>query len=147
MKRLNHIYCLLLLWALVACKVEPKSIDYGLDVCRYCSMNIVDSQFASEIVTVKGKVFKYDAIECMLNDAQELQHEVALYLVMDFHNPDTFLEAENSYYLICEDIPSPMGANLSAFKDKETALEAGNAKSGEIYSWEELRKQNLVVIE
>ena len=46
---------------------------------------------------------------------------------------------ENSIPLIAsENVPSPMGAFLSAFKKKEDALALKNDKGGEIYSWTEL---------
>ena len=54
-----------------SCTIEPQPITYGLEACSSCKMTIVDPRFASEIVTRKGKVFKYDAIECMLHDVNE----------------------------------------------------------------------------
>lgn len=129
------IFCL----ALMACSVEQKPISYGKDACHYCKMNIVDQQHASEIVTKKGKVFKYDAIECMLNDNDNNRAEnVALYLVMDYNNPNNFLDAKLATYLISENIPSPMNGNLSAFNTKIEAKEMQPLKSGDCYSWEEL---------
>ncbi len=55
-----------LLFFVVGCSVEESPINYGKDACNFCKMNIVDKQHAAEIVTSKGKPFKYDAIECMV---------------------------------------------------------------------------------
>ena len=134
-KALVFTFCLIL----ASCSVEQKPIDYGKDACHYCKMNIVDQQHASEIVTKKGKVFKYDAIECMVNDKDNNQVEnVALYLVMNYKNPNSFLDAKLATYLISENIPSPMGENLSAFTTILEAEKMQASKSGDTYSWEEL---------
>ena len=127
---------------LFSCSVEPQDINYGSDACSYCKMNIVDQQHASEIVTKKGKVFKYDAIECMIRDKDNNNVDnVGLYLVMDYNNPNTFLNAEESSFLISEKVPSPMGGNLSAFKEKSEAEKMKEEHSGKVYSWNSVRKQ------
>ena len=107
---------------LTSCSVEPQPITYGSDACHYCKMNIVDNQYATELVTKKGKVYKYDAMECMLNEMKEMDsEEIAFYLTNTFDKPGELVEAEKAIYLISENMPSPMGANLSAFKDKNIA--------------------------
>ncbi|NND62639.1 MAG: hypothetical protein HKN48_05550 [Flavobacteriaceae bacterium] len=144
---MNKLIYIVLMISCAACKIEPKPIDYGLDSCAYCSMNIMDAQHAAEIVTEKGKVFKFDAIECMLNDKTIEEEEVALFLVMDFKEPNTFLDATESVYLISENIPSPMGANLSAFKNTSNLDSILITKGGKTFTWSELKKLNLIVIQ
>ena len=137
---LVFVFCLVLM----SCSVEQKPISYGKDACHYCKMNIVDQQHASEIVTKKGKVFKYDAIECMANDNDNnTADNVALYLVMDYKNPNNFLDAKLATYLISENISSPMNGNLSAFNTKSEADEMKALKSGDCYSWDELLTLNF----
>ena len=76
---------------LVSCNVSPQHIEYGTDACHYCNMTIVDRQHAAQLVTTKGKAFKYDAIECMVHSLQnEMKDaEIALYLAADSTNPDS----------------------------------------------------------
>ncbi|MGB0849689.1 MAG: nitrous oxide reductase accessory protein NosL [Bacteroidia bacterium] len=127
---------------MASCSMEPKEIDYGRDACSYCKMNIVDQQHAAEIVTKKGKVYVYDAIECMLNDDENSGAEsVGLYLVMDYNNPNTFIDAKTSYYLISENVPSPMGAFLSALKSEGDAIKMQQEKGGKTYNWESIQKE------
>ena len=52
---------------ITGCEVSPQPIDYGNEVCDFCKMTIVDTQHATEIVTKKGKTYKFDASECMVN--------------------------------------------------------------------------------
>ncbi len=125
-----------------ACNIGPEPINYGSDACYYCKMNIVDRQHASEIVTKKGKVFKYDAIECMLNDSENNSSEkVALYLVADYKTPGSLIDATKATFLISPGIPSPMNGYLSAFKEKSHALKIQKEKTGDIFNWEEIKRK------
>ena len=122
---------------LLACNTGPAPIDYGEDSCDFCRMHIVDRQHAAEIVTNKGKVYKYDAIECMLNDHEHNQASlVDLFLVTDYNLPGTLIDAQQATFLISESIPSPMGEYLSSFRSAEEAIAVKETNDGEIYNWE-----------
>jgi len=124
-----------------SCSIKPKKIEYGKDACYYCKMNIVEKTHAAEIVTKKGKDFKYDAIECLLNDIEDRDRDkIALFLVTDYMTPEKLINAENATFLISKTIKSPMGANLSAFENKEDALTYIIEENGTIYNWSELQK-------
>ena len=104
-------------------------------------MTIVDAQHAAEPVTDKGKVFKFDAVECMLN--YKLDHSetgVALNLCNHYSNPGELIDAEEASFLISEGIPSPMGAFLTAFGSEEAAKEAQKVHGGILYNWTTLNK-------
>lgn len=139
MKPLYQIYILFLFFIFLGCNVSPQPIDYGSDACHFCKMNIVDKQHASEIVTKKGKAYKFDSTECMLNFLNEFENTtIALYLSNDYANPEKLIDATKATFLISEQIPSPMGANLSAFKNNDDALKLQKEKGGELYTWDEL---------
>ncbi len=99
-------------------------------------MNIVDRQYAAEIVTKKGKVFKYDAIECMIRDIKNRHaDEVALFLITDYAAPGKFVEAKTATFLISEKLQSPMGANLTGFEKLSDAEKIQREKLGTLYAW------------
>ena len=126
--------------AISSCTPTPEPISYGSDMCQFCKMTIVDQQHASELVTKKGKVFKFDAIECMLNFTKESdESSFAFQLVNVYDSPKELISAEESYFLISQSIPSPMGAFLTAFKNKKTAIEYQTTKGGEVFSWDSLQ--------
>jgi len=105
-------------------------------------MNIIDQQHAAEIVSKKGKVFMYDAIECMIRDEENNNiDKVGLYLVMDYNNPNTFLNAEEATFLVSKNVASPMGGYLSAFNSKEAAEELQKEKTGKVYSWNAVQQE------
>ncbi len=129
----------LVLMLFISCKVSPEPIAYGIEGCRFCSMTIVDQQHAAQIVTQKGKAYKFDASECMLNYLQEMETgPIALYLVNDYNNPGALIDATKATYLISQGIPSPMGEFLTAFSTKEEAENAQEGNTGELYDWEAL---------
>ena len=137
----NYIMALIVALFLSSCEIKPKPIDYGTDNCAYCSMTIVDKQHAAELVTEKGRAYKFDAIECMINYDRENQSQlVQLYLTNDFNSPGALIDATSATYLVSEEFSSPMGANLSAFSSKGAAMAKKEEFGGEIYDWDELRK-------
>ncbi|AEM71843.1 hypothetical protein Murru_2819 [Allomuricauda ruestringensis DSM 13258] len=124
------------------CTVSPKPIDYGHVGCHYCSMTIVDKQHAAQLVTKKGKVFNFDAVECMMNQLKEEDESaMALFLVNDFDQPGTLVDATAATYLISENIPSPMGEYLSAFKNEKAAKETMTNQGGKLFTWVEIKNQ------
>lgn len=104
-------------------------------------MTIVEEPFAAELVTQKGKVFKFDAIECMVAYLKgEDESRYAFLLVRDFNQPAEWQDARTASYLVSEELPSPMGAFLSAYQDEAGAIGMREAKGGEVYDWENLKK-------
>ena len=139
MKILKHYVLLSFLIVLYNCNVSPKTIDYGNDGCHFCKMTIVDKVHAAEVVTNKGKVYKFDATECMINFMDEFDtSEIELYLSNNYTEPEELIDATKATFLISKNVPSPMGAYLSAFKDKADAERVLNEKGGNLYTWESL---------
>jgi copper chaperone NosL len=105
-------------------------------------MTVVSKQHAAQAVTYKGKIFMFDAIECLLhyqidNPSQSFTH----LLINDFSQAGKLIEAQSSTYLISQAMPSPMGAFLNGFEDKNVALEFQKKKGGEVYNWNSLLKK------
>ncbi len=127
---------------ITSCSIEPEVINYGSDVCSCCQMTIVDNQHAAEFVTHKGKVYKFDAIECLIDDIKKKgENNIALYLINDYSIPGKLIDALSATYLISENLPSPMGANLTGFGKKTDAVIIQKEKDGNIYSWKELKEK------
>ncbi len=139
MKKLITTFSLLSFLLFISCTIQPQKIEYGKDACHFCRMNIVDQQHAAQMVTKKGKAFKFDATECMINYLKETDTEqVGLLLVADYNNPSDLIDANLATFIISENIPSPIGEFLSAVPTKEEALALKKAKEGDIYTWDEL---------
>ena len=131
---------ILVMMVATSCSISPREIRYGSDMCQFCKMTVVDSQHGAELVTAKGRIYVFDAIECLINyDEMEPLNEAKYLLVNDYEDPGELIDAQSSYYLISEAIPSPMGAYLTAFSTKQKAENTALVKGGEIYHWSEIQ--------
>ncbi len=132
-----------LLILLNSCSTAPEPIYYGKDQCNFCKMNIVDKQHAAQYVTKKGKQFKFDAVECLVNEINKKDNEsdLAIILVADYGNPGQMTDAKSATYLISKNIKSPMGAFLSAFSDRQVAEKTKAEMKGTLYNWDALKDQ------
>lgn len=132
-----------LLWVLLlalGCSTGPKPIAYGEVGCHSCSMTVVDRQHAAQLITDKGKVYVFDAIECLVNVLQsENAPAVGQLWVNDYNRPADLIDARSATFLISPAIPSPMGAYLSAFASTEEAEQAQQDHGGQLYDWEALQ--------
>lgn len=119
------------------CSIKPEPINYGQDGCYYCKMTIVDKIHGAEVVTNKGKIYKFDAAECMINYLADTNSaEIKLFLTNHHESPESLIDATSATYLISENLPSPMGAFLTAFKNKEQAAKLQQELGGKLYDWE-----------
>lgn len=134
------VFIALLSLLIGGCSKEPRPIDYGNEVCSYCSMTIVDKIHGAELVTDKGKIYVFDAMSCMLryiSDNKDIKIETLL--TNYYENPSAFIYAKDGRYLISKNLSSPMGANLTAFKGEEILDELKLNKGGETYTWETIK--------
>ncbi|MBT8245696.1 MAG: copper-binding protein [Winogradskyella sp.] len=141
MKRI--IVLILIICLLYGCDKTPQPINYGTDTCHFCQMTIVTKTHASQMVTDKGKQYKFDAIECMVNflgDKQELITKSNL-LITNYKKPGIMINAKTSKYVISEEITSPMGANLTGFVSLKQAKTTINNPTAEYLDWNGIFKK------
>lgn len=127
---------------LSACSRGPEPVLYGKDACWHCKMTIMDKRFAAEIVTAKGKIYKFDSAECMASylakNADLASNGKTLLLVSYYDRPGTFEDARKSVFLEDPLLQSPMGGNLAAFDSKASAKIFEKDNKGEFLGWAEL---------
>lgn len=135
----------LLIWTLFACKVEPRDIAYGSDMCHHCKMTLMDTKFGAEVLTKKGKIFIFDDVNCLMDfmdsDQIDIETEVEKVLVTDYSNPEKLIDATLAFYLKSEAFKTPMASQIVAFEDYEV-LKKFKAEQGGVYlAWGELITQ------
>lgn len=142
--KLNNSLSICLLFAIMlfaGCSHKPVPIEYGKDLCSECEMVISDTRFGTELVTAKGKIFRFDSIECLLASVQlekDLKSTGNGLWVTAFNNPSKLVEAEKTFYVIDESIRSPMGGNVAAFMDTVTLRVVVPNQTAAILSWGQL---------
>lgn len=141
MKKLIFIFLVVITF--VSCSKNIDSIVYGEEACDFCMMTIVDQSHAAQLVTQKGKNFKFDASECMINYLEQENNEEDMlhFLSADYSDPGNMIDATEATFIISENIPSPMGESLSALKNKSVAEEVQKENGGDIYSWDQVKIQ------
>ncbi len=115
---------LLILVFLSGCAVKPQPFEAGKDACAFCKMGITDTRFGGEILTKKGKVMKFDDLQCMagyLHTGILSEKDIAQKLTINYNAPNSFLEVEKAFFVKSDELKSPMGSNTAAFPDQTSA--------------------------
>lgn len=120
-------------------KAEPIVINK--DNCDFCKMTISNGHFGSELKTKKGRAYKFDDISCLIGYIKENPTtEVGALYVNDFLANNVLINITNATFIASEEIGSPMGGNIAAFKSVNEStkyLEKYHAKQ---ITWEELNQ-------
>ncbi len=143
-RKLSPIVLVIFSSMMTSCSINPVPIAYGTDQCHACKMIISDKRFGAELVTQKGRIYKFDAVECLVPEVKlNGEEEYAFIMVTDFHRPGKLMNAQSSQYLISPNRPSPMGGFLSAYEDEKNAGKALEVNGGDIFSWEGLKVHDI----
>lgn len=132
--------CLAISVLIVGCSTEPEPIVYGKDACHFCKMTIVDNKFGTEIMTSKGKAFKFDDVHCMvgyLKKERIQEADMAHVVVNDFNQGGAFIPVKNAYFLLSEAFKSPMRGDIAAFKNESEASKSKPADA-KTMTWAEV---------
>lgn len=113
--------CLLL--AFSSChRSGPQPLQLNVDGCDFCRMTISDGRFGAELVTRKGRVYKFDDLSCLIKFKHDLEKaEVKMYYVHDYTGDNQLIDASAAWYVQDDALRSPMGGNTAAFADRKDA--------------------------
>lgn len=136
-------YAMLLLPAvfLFSCAtVQPEAAKLNVDGCDNCKMTISDAKFVAELITARGRIYKFDDLSCMQTYQKENPDKgnVALY-VSDFEHGNTFLPVADAIFVCGEDVSSPMGGNTAAFSSSKAAEQFAANRSVQILMWSDIQ--------
>ena len=142
MKKSYLIYFIIVTTIFVSCSKEPVPIRFNEDQCAYCQMIISDQRYGTELITTKGKIYKYDSIECLaayIIEEKKGSNDLQSIWTIDFKYPEKFIDATKAWYLHSDLLKSPMGLNLSSFTEKNAAENVNNVFHGELIRWDEVK--------
>jgi copper chaperone NosL len=142
MKPIGQLICMAaIVLGQASCSPKPEAIAFGKDQCHFCKMTIVDEKFGAELVTKKGKVYKFDDLKCLLDfykSRSGSQDTYAHELVVDFANRGSLINAADALYLTSPEIRSPMNGQMAAFQSVSAFDDANKQWNGTHLSWAEL---------
>jgi copper chaperone NosL len=134
-----------ILCTLAACENKPAPISYGKDACDECRMTIMDPRFGAEIVTTRGRVFKFDDVHCIakyVKAGKTKQEDIAQIVFVNYRNNNEFIDANTAIFVASPQLKSPMNSNAAAFRDQQSANAAALESKGRLTTWAELLKTN-----
>lgn len=132
----------LMLLGLTSCNSQPQPIKVGSDACHFCKMIISENRFGAEILTQKGKVYKFDDIICLVDftKAEKQSLANASYYFTNFEGKHDLLKSSESFLLKSEALKSPMNGNMAAFSSKQSLQKAIATFNGEEVDFNALLK-------
>lgn len=121
----------------------PEPIQYNKDACDFCKMSISDSRFAAELVTEKGRVYKFDDIACMISyNKANTTVPVKNFYIGHFLKDGQLMSTEGAFFVQHESVKSPMAGNVAAFDVKDDAYEFADKNHTKVISWQALMLNN-----
>lgn len=106
----------------LSCNTSVEPISYGKDNCHFCKMTISDKHYGAEVITKKGKVYKFDEIRCLvsyLKENEKIGVNAELYIT-DFTGKNELYKKESLSFVKSEKLNSPMGGNIASFSSKDS---------------------------
>lgn len=124
---------------IAGCNPKAEPIAFGKDTCAECKMMIMDPRFGGEIVTKKGKVYKFDDAHCVAVFLERRAVDLSSIhqtLFVDYNDPDHFIKVKSAEFVVSSQLKSPMGGNAAAFKDEKAAREkAAELEGSKVTNW------------
>ena len=142
-KLVSRTLPIVLLFLLNSCNAGPEPIIVGKDHCDYCKMPYGDNRFGAEVITDKGKFYKFDDEHCLesfLKEPANKKDKSNSFYFVDFSGDHSLIPARASFFLNSASLRSPMAGNIAAFANKDSLLVVENKYPGTEVTWDQLIK-------
>jgi copper chaperone NosL len=138
-RKITSVAMLFFALFIIGCNPKPENISLGKDNCAECKMTIMDARFSAEIVTKKGKVYKFDDVHCVAiflkRRGVELDN-IHQTLFTDYNKSNEFVKVSAAEFVVSSQLKSPMGGNAAAFKNgTEAQKKAAEMEGSKITNW------------
>lgn len=140
-KKIVTAASVIVLAALASCNTKPQPFAYGKDVCDDCKMTIMDPKFGGEIITKKGKIYKFDDSHCMVHfikNGSVKESDIAQTVFIDYSNDKNFIDVKSGFFVASPQLKSPMNGNAACFSSKAIAEQKAKGSNGILKSWNEV---------
>ncbi len=123
---------------IVSCTTKPEPLVAGKDACVHCKMPVADTRFGSEIISDKGRIYKFDDINCMLQwsrQSSNINAGSANFYVVNYFDQIDLMNAADAVYLKSDNLRTPMNSGFAAFANKEDAEKLLKDDGGVLVDW------------
>ncbi len=124
------------------------TIHFGEDMCSDCGMIINDPRFAAAYAAQQGEgsyqTFIFDDIGDMLHHMQQnLTLTGAGWWVHDY-NSEEWIDATAAFYVVGEEIKTPMNHGIAAFAEEEAANSFAAEMQATVLDWDKVRVEHAM---
>ncbi len=129
----NLITSLIFLFFLSGCTTDADKIVVGKDNCAMCKMTITDPKYGAELVTKKGKVFKFDDVDCMMSFLKDDVNKISIKdkYIVDYCANHSLVNINNAFLLKSVQIHAPMNGNIIGFSSEDSLQKYAQMLKGE----------------
>lgn len=127
-----------------SCNVKPQEIQLGKDNCYYCKMTVSDPRFGAEVITKKGKIYKFDDAHCLLSflkSGEVAEKDIRDVYFVTFSSDHGFVKSGEAALLKSDALHSPMNGNVAAFANTDSMRETLSIFKGTPINWKDLRAE------
>jgi copper chaperone NosL len=122
---------------------QPQPIKINKDKCDYCEMTISDGRFGAEVITKKGRIYKFDDMSCLIRYKKENNAvELSGHYIHDYSKSNTLIDATKAIYVEHKSYKSPMNGNIAAFQNKADAEKQAEKLGVKTKTWNDLLSNN-----
>jgi len=128
---------------LSSCSAAPVPIKPGVDNCQFCKMTISDVRYGAEILTSKGKSYKFDDPQCamsFLKEHPDIHQSLKEIYFSNFSGTHSLIASASAFVLKSENLRAPMGGMYTVFSNMEDLNKVKQAYPGSVMDWSEMNK-------
>lgn len=132
---------LYILTATFACNpsTEPQALEAGKDECEKCRMKIMDTRYGGEVISPRGKIAKFDSIDCLLGYLKDHGAQGSAVYVADYLRNGVLVRAEAASYVENQNHSAPMASRFISYEDKKDGLQPYPESPGPVLQWKDLQ--------
>jgi copper chaperone NosL len=133
----NVTAILMLAFTFTSCSDSgAQPITIHKDKCDHCQMTISNGRFSAEVITKKGRVYKFDDLFCMTNYVNENgKYKFKAFYVDDYTKTSELINATTAFYVKSETLNSPMNGNVAAFLQEQDAKDFAKESNSSVTNW------------
>ena len=134
---------LLISFFVVSCmNTEVEPIKLNKDKCSHCEMVISNGKFGAEVITNKGREYKFDDMGCMISYiTKNGKNNFKAFYIHDFDKENVLVDVTTTFIVHSESLKSPMRGDFAAFTSKDKAEALAKQTNTKVLSWNSISNE------
>ena len=121
----------------MSCTRGPRPLVAGEDSCDYCRMTITDPRYGGQVVTSRGRVLSFDAVECLASYVAEGEPSAIRSIHVADYRSGRMVQAGEAVFVRGK-LQSSMGQGYVAFRASESLAAIRSEFGGDVLRWNDV---------